>query len=115
MPFGCKDIAQFGRHVIVNRGVYGEGHVLALIDQSGEHKIGQSEKRTSLTDITCVHVVFRNSHGCLGCSRLYFGKFYAYVSGEFVSIVQKILECHDYFCVIYLFYNMVVSTDLQKY
>jgi len=89
MTFCSKYIAQFGRYMIIDGGVDCKSHVLTLIHQCGKHQVGKSEKRSTLTDITGIHVVRSDGHSCLGCTGFDFSEFYAYIFGELIAIVKE--------------------------
>ena len=95
VALGGKYVAQFGRYMIIYGGVDGKRHVLTLIHQRGKYKVGQCEQRSALADVTCVHMVLCYGHGCLGQTGFNISKLNTYEFGELITIVQKILKCHD--------------------
>lgn len=95
MTLGSKYVTKFGRYVIIYGGVYGKSHVLTLIYKGGKYEIGQCKQCPTLTDVACIHMVLCYGHCGLGSTGFDLSKLNTYVFGELVTIVQKILECHD--------------------
>ena len=95
MALSSQDITKFGRYMIIYGRVDGKRHVLNLIDKCGKDQVCKSEQRPTLADVAGIHMVFCYCHCSLGSTGFDLSKMNTYVFGKLVTIVQKILECHD--------------------